>query len=339
MRPVALASLVAVLAASALGAQLQITADRPPSFGELRQVQYVVGFGKHGPPEGVQGRLIPMRSSNGSRFQCYVPHQQGVDEGETAEEVPAENQLASQKTPEELLDTLTDWCTYRLEDWWHYEVCYKKHVRQFHKEGSKVASEYVLGRYDAAASDAAAILNDTSDVQGGVKYVAHQYTSGEPCELTGQPRSAEVRFLCGPDSEGIITSLQEPRSCHYRITIRTLRLCKHPAFQEQPLPVSVIRCYHEEQEGAAAAAEGGGGSDAGEASEGQGTCSAGGEGARRRHIGPERVTASSSSGPAAGEGGGEDAAEEGGNKRLLKSLLDQANGFEEDYEDEGYYDD
>ncbi len=41
-----------------------------------------------------------------------------------------------------------DWCAYRVEDWWTYEVCYKKHVRQYHKDQNKVVSEYLLGRYN-----------------------------------------------------------------------------------------------------------------------------------------------------------------------------------------------
>lgn len=49
-------------------------------------------------------------------------------------------------------------CFYRAEDWWTYEVCYKRHVRQFHREhtqdGSmKIAVEYSLGNYNASAVD------------------------------------------------------------------------------------------------------------------------------------------------------------------------------------------
>lgn len=55
-----------------------------------------------------------------------------------------------------------EWCAYRVEDWWTYEVCYKKHVRQYHKEHSKVLSEYLLGQYSAADSSA-----DIVQVRGG----------------------------------------------------------------------------------------------------------------------------------------------------------------------------
>lgn len=57
---------------------------------------------------------------------------------------------------------------------------------------AQVVSEYMLGSYDATASDANTVHTDSSDVSGGAKFVSQQYTGGEPCELTGQPRSAEV---------------------------------------------------------------------------------------------------------------------------------------------------
>lgn len=46
-----------------------------------------------------------------------------------------------------------EWCTYRVEDWWTYEVCYKRHVRQYHKEHKRLVAEFLLGRYSAAESD------------------------------------------------------------------------------------------------------------------------------------------------------------------------------------------
>ena len=45
--------------------------------------------------------------------------------------------LAAEKTPSDLLAPLDALCLYRIEDWWTYELCYAKSVRQFHKEGDK----------------------------------------------------------------------------------------------------------------------------------------------------------------------------------------------------------
>ncbi len=38
-------------------------------------------------------------------------------------------------------------CLYRIEEWWTFELCYKEHVRQFHKEQNQVVSEYSLGTF------------------------------------------------------------------------------------------------------------------------------------------------------------------------------------------------
>ena len=84
--------------------------------------------------------------------------------------------LAAQKSPAELLAPLESLCLYRIEDWWTYELCYgRRHalssplacaatapsrghsarhlicswrsVRQFHKEGDALVSEFNLGTY------------------------------------------------------------------------------------------------------------------------------------------------------------------------------------------------
>ena len=44
-------------------------------------------------------------------------------------------------------------CFYRLEDWWTYELCYKKHVRQFHREKDVLTAEYLLGVYHEDSAD------------------------------------------------------------------------------------------------------------------------------------------------------------------------------------------
>lgn len=167
-----------------------------------------------------------------------------------------------------------------------------------------------------------------------------------------------MRYQCGPDGDSVISSLIEPRSCHYLITIRTPRLCKHPAFRERPPTVGIIKCYlkrpvggeetataaadvvaEEAVDGAAAATAAGECPAGGDA----GTCAAqaeaAGEGGHRRHVSPERVTAS---GPAeaVGEGledGRDDEGEgDGQHPRLLKTLL-RRNGLDDDDDgDDGY---
>lgn len=54
------------------------------------------------------------------------------------------------------LDAAGGKCFYKAEDWWRYEVCYNKHVKQFHSEGETTVDEYSLGQFDEAATN----LND-----------------------------------------------------------------------------------------------------------------------------------------------------------------------------------
>lgn len=140
------------------------------------------------------------------------------------------------------MDEQGDFCAYRIEDWWTYEVCYKKAARQYHSEGNAVLDQYHLGNYSAADSDMLVPTID-SEVAGEMHYVRQAYLGGAPCELTGRNRSVEVRYVCGRGSQTVLTDVREPKSCAYIFTITTPRLCKHSAFQDRiPMAVPIV-CY------------------------------------------------------------------------------------------------
>ncbi|KAK9846587.1 hypothetical protein WJX81_007190 [Elliptochloris bilobata] len=98
------------------------------------------------------------------------------------------------RRPSELLEALDGLCFYRVEDWWTYELCYKKAVRQFHKEGDALTAEFRLGTYDAEASDLDRVHHDAAAAPADAKFVSQVYAGGEPCDVTGAPRQTEVRF-------------------------------------------------------------------------------------------------------------------------------------------------
>ena len=62
---------------------------------------------------------------------CAHPLQK-VDTAERSQIWAAAQVADGDKRPSELLEALDGVCFYRVEDWWTYELCYKKAVRQFH---------------------------------------------------------------------------------------------------------------------------------------------------------------------------------------------------------------
>ena len=158
---------------------------------------------------------------------------------------------------ENLLESLRNLCAYRIEGWWTYEVCYKKHIRQYHTERKKISQEQYLGRFDAASSDVTAVLEDKTSLLGNQKYVSHHFSSGDLCELTEEERSAEVRYFCSDTAQDtVVSSIRESSTCNYMLTIKTPVLCKHPAFREPPPKVKSIMCYVTRQgEGGASGGE------------------------------------------------------------------------------------
>jgi hypothetical protein len=81
---------------------------------------------------------------------------------------------------------------------------------------------------------------------------AHVFANGTACDLTGEPRSTEVRFVCAPEAGAapaggamaahFIESVKEPVTCHYVLTLATPLLCSHAAFRVEEAPVAHIRC-------------------------------------------------------------------------------------------------
>ena len=54
------------------------------------------------------------------------------------------------------------------------------------------------------------------------------YKQGAACDTTGGLRTAAVGFECGSGERAEITSVHEPASCMYFITVAVPELCQHP---------------------------------------------------------------------------------------------------------------
>ncbi|KDD74526.1 hypothetical protein H632_c1253p0, partial [Helicosporidium sp. ATCC 50920] len=103
------------------------------------------------------------------------------------------------------MEHLVQWCSSLAEDWWSYEVCYKKSVRQVHFEGGKLTEEYSLGVYDNTTAPVF-VPADLDDVERENAFISHMFVNGSECDLSGVHRTSEVRFMCDLAYESVVTS-------------------------------------------------------------------------------------------------------------------------------------
>ncbi|CAJ0932075.1 unnamed protein product [Ranitomeya imitator] len=119
-------------------------------------------------------------------------------------------------------------CLTKTKDWWTYEFCYGKHIQQYHIEESELKGDILyLGHYQSEFD----WNNETAKASKHhrlKRYHSQMYVNGSKCDLNGQLRETEVRFLCEDGSGDYIARVDEPQSCTYVLTIHTTRICNHP---------------------------------------------------------------------------------------------------------------
>ncbi|KAK3257524.1 Protein OS-9, partial [Cymbomonas tetramitiformis] len=190
-----------------VNAETVIVPVSPPSFmAEKKEPKYLITMSKDLPESEEisagerDGDVVLMTDKNGQRYACKLPVLQG--DGETSDnedEIDSSSGdiLNRPKTVTELLDSLGKACFFRVEGWWTYELCYHKHVRQYHSEREQVLSEFFLGHYDGEATKEfhAAQPNPEYVEDGGLglsqRFHTHIYTNGTKCDLTGEGRQTE----------------------------------------------------------------------------------------------------------------------------------------------------
>jgi hypothetical protein len=67
-----------------------------------------------------------------------------------------------------------------------------------------------------------------------------EYSDGTSCDLVNTPRSTTIEYVCG-NTDSII-SIIEDRTCHYKMIISSIHLCKHPSFVQRQPPSRAIKC-------------------------------------------------------------------------------------------------
>jgi hypothetical protein len=196
------------------------------------------------------GDIIQLKSENGTLFDCHV-----VDEEKSGEtrEPDAETTITEARR---VLDSLSNWCAYRVEGWWTYEVCYKKKVRQYHVDvvnGNDVSADFLLGTYSDMLVDLSMKdIKNTSEWDGSDSsdvFVSDLCDNGDVCDLEevggplGMKRTVEVRYYCGSSVQPMLVDVKEPRSCHYIFDVRMASLCSVPGLTSKiHVPLRQIEC-------------------------------------------------------------------------------------------------
>lgn len=180
---------------------------------------------------------VEMYSKHGQRFVCILPTESLITTTNTTLP-PIDNSLIAN-----MLSLLNgSQCLIYRHKWWSYELCYGRYVVQFHADEHERSSETLLGSYESETNWTEP-RNTTDSEQ---LYHSQFYVNGSYCELTLSHRKVEVRYVCESGTSFLITRVEEPETCVYRIYVAAPTLCSHPSFTVAVTPrVEPIQCSPE----------------------------------------------------------------------------------------------
>ena len=129
-----------------------------------------------------------------------------------------------------LLAPIRGRCFQVTKDYWSYEFCPMKHVRQFHKEGHRITSEFSLGKYDKSTEARLTLPTGVALPKGLTPHVfAGVYANG-----TGD-RQTTIRVSCAPKNEHTVLGVEEPAVHKYVLEFSSPLACElNCAFSYQP---------------------------------------------------------------------------------------------------------
>ncbi|CAL8111604.1 unnamed protein product [Orchesella dallaii] len=196
-----------------------------------------------------------MRTARNEKYKCILPKAQ---DGQIEDAAPYAG-----PNPLELLSPLFTQsfaCTFKLEQYWMYELCHGRYIRQYHEErdGKKVKrQEYFLGRwtneeYERMRTNLDREMSNpdfksqipTKKIDGvNMPYLQINMTDGTFCDLNTQPRMTRVLYVCYPLGKHEIYSLEETSTCEYEIVVLSPNLCEHPDYKSKDAGENLINCH------------------------------------------------------------------------------------------------
>jgi len=176
----------------------------------------------------------------GQKYRCQLPKLKEADSEDNKDgEGLAPHDVVALLSPLQEMP-----CLFKTKDWWTYEFCHGRHIKQYHMENDKpVGVVMMLG---------VAQVEENEPVNENLRYFPQWFSNGSRCDLTGRPRRTEVRFVCEETATmETIGEILEPQSCEYTMVVHTNRLCSVPWLRPQadaaPLPIKCSPMLSTEQ--------------------------------------------------------------------------------------------
>uniref|UniRef100_A0A8D0G8X9 Endoplasmic reticulum lectin n=1 Tax=Sphenodon punctatus TaxID=8508 RepID=A0A8D0G8X9_SPHPU len=193
------------------------------------------------PPQSKSNDVVTVFSKYKQKYECRLPAAAVKIQQEKEEDPQSYRGLGIS----ELLRPMEAApCLVKTKDWWTYEFCYGKHIQQYHVEESEIKGDILYLGYYQSAFDWDNETAKASKQHRLKRYHSQSYVNGSKCDLNGQARETEVRFLCEEGSGDYIARVDEPQTCSYVLTVHTTRICHHP-FLRPPSTATpqAIRCH------------------------------------------------------------------------------------------------
>lgn len=205
--------------------------------------------------------VINISTKSNERYKCIVPGSEQLDFDSSAKNSSTDTH---NKSPIQILEPLlkSNYCSYKIELFWVYELCHGKFLRQYHEETtkykSKITQEYVLGNFEEdqieehnleyekkkAELDRTGSTRPTILVNNHYKpYVMLNMTGGTKCDLTKKPRMSRIIYVCNEEQKHELYSLKEVATCEYEAIVLSPLLCQHKDFKNDTKTQHEIKCY------------------------------------------------------------------------------------------------
>nr|XP_046239853.1 protein OS-9 isoform X2 [Scatophagus argus] len=160
-------------------------------------------------------------------YECRLPAQAVRFHQDPASEPDSEG-YTGPDIPDLLSPMQNAQCLVKTKDWWTYEFCHGQYIRQYHLEDTEIKGDILFLGYYESEFDWSNETAKASKQHRLKRYHSQTYVNGSKCDLNGNPRETEVRFVCEEGSGDYIARVDEPQSCRYVLTVHTSRTCQHP---------------------------------------------------------------------------------------------------------------